>query len=346
MTLDTASFYAGVGDVLVKLAQQPAVAAPSGSTTTAGPAGGTGVFTMTGAPPVFPTRETQAKWRFSYGKDRLQLFDGDRVFSFHLPEGLHHENPVSARQQEVSPTEFGRGGEVDGPVQIHRSDPGQVYFTLQEGRSNPTFTLKHRQGDEWQLVPKRRKTPLHEPVRSVRRLADLLVHPERFKTKTGAEKQAADDEKALQEVVQRRAERPPGTQPNLPPPDTTIPFPNPPLLGRLLNAGQRAVQLPGEMHENWFGGRSGTWGGLGGGMAGNAAVGAALGLAYDQARRRWYNTPEENEAEQQGRKRDLALRVGVPALALSLLGAAQGSLFRPRYADLRAGAGAASNLFG
>lgn len=374
--------------------QDPAVpvSAPAGSTTTA-PADGQGMFSRAGQPSIFPTRESQVKWRFAHDDRGLRLFDGEKVYAFELPDGLAHDKPVTARQKEIPVTEFAGG--TEGPVQVHHSNPGTVYFTLQEGRSNPTFTLQHHQGDEWRLIPKPRRNPIQTKVRQVRRLADLIMTSQR---KTAAAPGMADA--WLREHTRTQAAAPPPELPVVPPPRprpaTTIPdglrLPNPVpvtatnlpltvtaaaiaptaelaalskevarlktemqkapapipttvarpgLLNLLLGGAQRTAQLPGEMHANWFGGRHNAGLGLGG----NLAVGAGLGLLYDQARRRWYNTEEENLQENQNRKRTLALRTGVPALALSLLGAVQGSMHADRYSDLRTGAGEASRLF-
>jgi hypothetical protein len=53
-----------------------------------------------------------------------------------------------------------------GKAQVHRSDPGSMYFTIQEGHNNPTYTLKHMGDSKWKAILKARKVKdkLKEPI--------------------------------------------------------------------------------------------------------------------------------------------------------------------------------------
>jgi hypothetical protein len=41
-----------------------------------------------------------------------------------------------------------------GKVQVHRSDPSSIYFTLKEKGESLTFTLRHVGGNKWKAIPK------------------------------------------------------------------------------------------------------------------------------------------------------------------------------------------------
>jgi hypothetical protein len=40
-----------------------------------------------------------------------------------------------------------------GEAQVHRSSPGSIYFTFQDGYQRPTFTVRHSGGNRWQVTP-------------------------------------------------------------------------------------------------------------------------------------------------------------------------------------------------
>ncbi len=52
---------------------------------------------------------------------------------------------------------FEEGATHKGLAQVHRADPGSIYFTLQEGTKNPTYTYRHVGGENWKAIPKKRK---------------------------------------------------------------------------------------------------------------------------------------------------------------------------------------------
>lgn len=135
MDFDFAEFLQGINDHLSKNAEEGSI------------------FGMTGGA-IFPTISSQAKWQFSRTNTHLQFHDGNNVYNFHLPDGEHEHDFPAVKQEHEAPHEFGKDAVSRGTAQIHRADPGHIYFTLQDGRSNPTYTLKHVNGDQWRAIPK------------------------------------------------------------------------------------------------------------------------------------------------------------------------------------------------
>lgn len=118
---------------------------------------GPNLFDISGS--IFPNINSQAKWQFARTKEHLHLNDGNNVYCFHLPEGeKEHDFPVT-KLDNVCLHEFGKDAVSKGTAQIHRADPGSIYFTIQDGHSNPTYTFKHVNGEQWRAMPKVRSTP-------------------------------------------------------------------------------------------------------------------------------------------------------------------------------------------
>lgn len=117
---------------------------------------GENVFDM-GNHALFPTLTNQASWKFSRQGDKLYLSDGTHVYGFHLPTNTSEDEFIAQRLAAPSITDFGKTtGARSGTAQIHRADPGSIYFTLQEGYANPTYTLRHVGGDRWKAIPKKK----------------------------------------------------------------------------------------------------------------------------------------------------------------------------------------------
>lgn len=118
----------------------------------------TDLFSAPNNASLFPSLATQAKWKFAKGPNFLRLHDGQKVYAFRLPTGLSHEEDFAAhREDDLEPSFFSQGATEQGLAQVHRADPGSIYFTLQEGRDNPTFTLRHTGESNWRGTPKKRK---------------------------------------------------------------------------------------------------------------------------------------------------------------------------------------------
>lgn len=270
------------------------------------------LFTSPNNTSLFPTQNSQTKWQFSKGDNFLRLHDGQKVYAFHLPTGAtENEDFAAERQEDMEPSKFHDGATSKGLAQVHRSDPGSIYFTLQEGKNNPTFTLKHTGEKNWRGTPKKRK-------------AKEVVVPN---LDLDAVKQGM-----LASFDAKKKEKQAGSLGD-----------NIMSLGsKLPNIFQRVVQYPGEVtnnieHELGNGGVNSLLA-----PAATGALGALGGAGYHFGRRALYNTQEENEEEDQDNT--LLKRMLIPGLGGAMVGGVESSLFNKRYEDLRAGAGAASNI--
>lgn len=111
-----------------------------------------------------PTFNQQAKWQFAKKDNQVQLHnpvDGV-VYHFDLPSGLADEGVSEAyRSPDKTKNEF-HSSEAHS-AQVHRSDPGSIYFTVQEGNKNPTYTVRHVGGLKWHFVPKARSSKPETP---------------------------------------------------------------------------------------------------------------------------------------------------------------------------------------
>ncbi len=118
---------------------------------------GENVFDM-GNHTLFPQIGSQQKWKFAKKDKNIHLSDGTHVYSFETPEGLHEdqESPL-VRTNGKNVTDYDADAESRGLAQVHRADPGSIYFTMQEGTKNPTYTFKHTGGSNWRSVPKKKK---------------------------------------------------------------------------------------------------------------------------------------------------------------------------------------------
>ncbi len=204
-----------------------------------------------------PTFNHQAKWRFSKGNGHVQLHNPDEktVYHFATPDGLVEQgSSVGFRSADLDEKEFGKGGTVHN-AQVHRSDPGSVYFTVQDGTKNPTYTLRHVGGQKWHFEAKKQKL---KPV----------VNTEQVK-----------------QAVLKQAE---------------APWYDPiPYLAKGITGAAQGV------------------GALGINPVLSAGVAGAAGLTYDQLKRKYYNTAQENAEET---AMDRIKRVAVPAAGAGLVG--------------------------
>jgi hypothetical protein len=94
----------------------------------------------------FPYDETQRMWQFAIGLGGLHFYDGHTTFSFqgnlNLIAQSFLEKIPGVPFVNLTPSQFSLGS-----AQVHRSSPGSLHFTLQDGHERPTFTLRHSGGN-------------------------------------------------------------------------------------------------------------------------------------------------------------------------------------------------------
>lgn len=243
---------------------------------------GENIFDMGGNVALFPTLQSQAQWKYAKTPKGLQLSDGVNVYHFDTPSGYGNgeEDFPLVRGGDVPITDFGKDAIQKGIAQVHRSDPGSIYFTMQEGFKNPTYTFRHVSDKNWKAIPKKR--PVKKMVDDAMAKQQAMhqdqhgmtipqLHSEVMKQGMLDElKKHADANKAIGEFAQ-----------NLP--------------GNIMDT----IMLPE---------RSPAAAGL---------AGAGGGLIYHLLKRKLYNSPEENQ--QEGMK-ELLHRTALPAATLGGLG--------------------------
>jgi hypothetical protein len=106
---------------------------------------------------LFPNITSQQKWKYIHDDNKLHLSDGNKVYSFGHSGMKEEEDFPLKREKELEQSEFDKHPAKKGLAQVHRADPGSIYFTLQEGTKNPTLHLKHQGGDDWKATPKKKK---------------------------------------------------------------------------------------------------------------------------------------------------------------------------------------------
>lgn len=116
---------------------------------------------------IFSNIESQAKWHFARKDGHIHLSDGNIVHSFHLPSGEDHDYDFPlVKKKDIPFNEF----ESEGTAQVHKANPGFLYLTLHDGKTNPTYSFKHVSEDQWRASPKVKKA---EEAKSIDREAFL-----------------------------------------------------------------------------------------------------------------------------------------------------------------------------
>ena len=113
---------------------------------------------------IFPTTTTQSKWQYARGPGKLQLHDGNTIHQFSFETENHEHDFPALKTEDVSYFDFGKGLDAKGVAQVHKSDPGHIYVTLHDGKTNPTYSLKHLSEHNWRATPKVKKQKKSEDL--------------------------------------------------------------------------------------------------------------------------------------------------------------------------------------
>lgn len=144
---------------------------------------GENIFEM-GNHALFPTISNQTKWKFVRAGNTIRLSDGANIYSFHAPAGESQEEDFPLeRVPDVSHHEFESGATSKGLAQVHRADPGSIYFTMQEGSHNPTYTFRHEGGKTWKAIPKKKAKKQTQVVSNVNPTSVMLGMEDTLKKK-------------------------------------------------------------------------------------------------------------------------------------------------------------------
>ena len=256
---------------------------------------GQNIFEIKGGS-LFPNIDRQAMWKFSRGQKHLHLHDGQQTYSF--GGELGDEDVDMEKLPDVPLPDLYNNSVAKGKAQVHRSDPGSVYFTLQEGNRNPTYTLRHLGDNKWRAIPKKKK--VKEQLAAPAAIPNVNVESLKQGMAQELEMFIKESDGGAQDFFNHAA-------------------------GKALTGGINGLE-----HLVMAPGRIGGAPSSGSGAFGNAAkaglLGAGLGAGYDLLKRKVINTPEENEQEDW---RNSLKRIGIPALGMAGLNMGQRSLFGP-----------------
>ena len=250
------------------------------------------IFDLSGQA-IFPRIESQTKWKFARANSHLRLSDGTHVYNFHLPDGEKHDADFPAvRAADIPLTQFQDAADGHGVAQVHRADPGSIYFTLQDGKSNPTYTIKHTGGDTWKVSPKKKTKVIHD------------VHPEEIL-------------KAAAELVKKGF--------NLPQAAYGLANSAVKQLGNAPHALKHLMMSPTNIDSKTMSAFGHNFNVPAPMVA--AGLGLGAGAVYDQGRRMLYNTREENANESAGQR---IARYAAPAALMGGLNYGENNMF-PNY---------------
>lgn len=136
---------------------------------------GENIFDQTHQGAMFPMIHSQQMWKYHRGPNYLRLYDNN--VGYHFDTVSDHDGDLELkRKSDVGHHEYDKSTEGSkGRAQVHRGDPSGLYFTMQEGTKNPTYTLKHVGGDNWKAILKRK------PVKDKPAPPPIEVNEEVFK---------------------------------------------------------------------------------------------------------------------------------------------------------------------
>jgi len=100
---------------------------------------------------LFPHTTSQSTWQFSLGENFLHLSDGTSTYSF--IGKLDLKDAKLKKVSDVPLADFYKNATSKGKAQVHNCDPFRIYFTMQDGKKNPTYTLRHYDDDAWMVKP-------------------------------------------------------------------------------------------------------------------------------------------------------------------------------------------------
>ena len=255
---------------------------------------------------LFPNVDKQQMWQFSRGPKHLHLHDGQQTYSF--GGNLAEEDTDLEKLPDVPLPDLFKDSVTKGKAQVHRSDPGSIYFTLQEGNKNPTYTVRHLGDAKWRAIPKKKTVkaqmaaPAAIPNINVESIKEGMFNGLQEFIKQGGFGDLLEDAnmaagKGLHGGIN--------------------------LTGKALLSPGLIGGSPQPDDDGWT-------------TAGNAAkaglVGAGLGAGYHFLKQQYYNTPEENQEET---GKTLLKRIGIPALGMAGINAGLRDVL-PNYYTLAA----------
>ncbi len=98
-----------------------------------------------------PTRRHQENWWMLREGEKSRIHSAHGAYDFTLPTDSSSQVAI---QHPTYHHDFDQDGATHSTIQVHRASPTELYFTVQDGKTNPTFTLKHSEGNRWSVETK------------------------------------------------------------------------------------------------------------------------------------------------------------------------------------------------
>jgi hypothetical protein len=251
------------------------------------------IFEMKGGN-LFPNVERQQMWQYAKAPGHIHFTDGNSTYSFKGDVG--DEDTELDKIPDVPLPDIFTNATSKGKAQVHRADPGSIYFTLQEGTKNPTYTFRHTGDSKWKAIPKKKKVkeqmaaPAYIPnVNAEQIKAGMLKH---------LEKEADGAQGGLLDFFNHAAGH------------------------AMTGIGNAAINAP--LAIGRIGGAPGSDPLLNAGKAG--LLGAGAGAAYHGIKRHFFNTPQENAQEDVEHPHAMLKRMLIPGIGLAGANLAERSL--------------------
>lgn len=107
----------------------------------------------------FPFLQQQQNWKYKHKDGILALKNGEVVHTFTFPEKLYPEVEEENHAFPIERLATDNYRDINSPehiAQVHHAHPGELYITLHEGYRNPTYTIKHQEGNKWKALLKKK----------------------------------------------------------------------------------------------------------------------------------------------------------------------------------------------
>jgi hypothetical protein len=114
-------------------------------------------FTFSG----IPGDKTQRSWKYTLTPEKngggiLTVSVGDKHMKWRVPEEISQSEPTEINRLpdgDHNPKAKKQEGERSGVLQVHKSSAGEIYATMQDGKTNSSIRISQKDGGKWSIQP-------------------------------------------------------------------------------------------------------------------------------------------------------------------------------------------------
>jgi hypothetical protein len=114
-------------------------------------------FTFSG----IPGDKTQRSWKYTLTPDKdgggvLTVSVGEKHLKWRVPAEISQTEPTDIKRLpdgQHNPKFKTREGEMSGVLQVHKSSAGEIYATMQDGKTNSSIRISQNDGGKWNIQP-------------------------------------------------------------------------------------------------------------------------------------------------------------------------------------------------